>query len=78
MREYIYNKSRYASSRSYLFITDLNQLRSYEEYMDMYPLITSIKFYNVTKYINMIEVEMEIKSDSIIDECRNNCVDIAV
>lgn len=64
--KYIYNKSRYASSRSYLFITDLSQLRSYEEYMDLYPIITSIKFCNVTKYINMIEVEMEIKSDSIM------------
>lgn len=64
--KYIYNKSKFSYSKSTLFITDLNQLRSYEEYMDMYPSITGIKFNYVIKYNNLIETELELTSESVL------------
>ena len=63
---FIFNESKYSYSKSYLYISDLDLLRSYEEYIAMYPSITSIEFTRVIKYKNIIEVEMELSVDSIL------------
>lgn len=63
---FIFNESKFSYSKSYLYITDMNLLRSYEEYMAMYPSITSIEFTYVTKYQNIIEIEMVMSVDSIL------------
>ena len=63
---FIFNESKYSYSKSYLYINSLDLLRSYEEYIAMYPSITSIEFTKVTKYNNIIEIEMELTVDSIL------------
>ena len=65
---YVFNECK-QWARFYLYVSDLNLLRSTEEYMAKYPAITSISFSGVKKYKNVIVVTVDaVPATSLYDD----------
>ena len=60
----------------YVYVTDLNLMRSPEEYMAKYPAITSLKFAKVQKYNNITVVQVKASNNTSMynDEYSIDCV----